>query len=526
VVDASQSNDPVVLRAEIAQLTARLQELERAAGVEARHRTERRLKASEELNRRILESLPGGLVHVDASGAILRANAEAERILGLEPGTLTTRGVHSPWEAYHEDGRPCPSTEFPVAKALVTGEDQRPTPIGVRRPDGAMSWALYNAIALRDPQTGAVTGAVVTFLDLTERKRADAERDATTALLATVFDAAPNIMMVATPDGVLEYINRTLPPYTCADAVGHPIAEFIPPEFYPSAQAAIRRAVETRGPASYESQGPAKLGRTTWFETRVGPVFKGDVLERLVLISDEITDRKYLEARLLAAERLATLGTLSAGLGHEINNPLTYVLGSLERISLRLRAAGEVDPTELGALVGQALEGAHRIRDILRDLAAFTHEGPGASAPLDVVAVLESALRIAASEVRKKAELVRDYAPIPRVRATASRLGQVLLNLVLNAAQAIPDDERTHSIRVTTRTTPAGEASISITDTGRGIPPENRERIFEPFFTTRPDGSGIGLWLCRTIVRELGGRIELASEIGVGSSFEVVLPPA
>jgi CheY-like chemotaxis protein len=149
-----------------------------------------------------------------------------------------------------------------------------------------------------------------------------------------------------------------------------------------------------------------------------------------------------------------------------------------------------------------------------------------ARAPVDVAHVLESAVRMAAHELRARATVHRTYGDVPLVDANEARLGQVFLNLVLNAAQAIPagDPERNH-IRLATSTDERGRVVVSIADTGCGIPPELRSRVFVPFFTTKAvGGSGLGLSIAQRIVADLGGEIDLTSEVGRGTELRVTLP--
>jgi PAS domain S-box-containing protein len=134
---------------------------------------------AEAVTRGILEAVPGGIVHVQRDGAILTANAEALRVLGLSYDALTQRYTsHFEPETIWEDGSPCPAASYPVSRALATGEPQPATTIGVRRPDGSTSWAVFRAVPLKHETTGAVTGAIVTFLDITERKAVETERAA------------------------------------------------------------------------------------------------------------------------------------------------------------------------------------------------------------------------------------------------------------------------------------------------------------------------------------------------------------
>ncbi len=239
---------------------------------------------------------------------------------------------------------------------------------------------------------------------------------------------------------------------------------------------------------------------------------------------------RELRGKLAIADRMVAVGTLAAGLAHEINNPLTYVSANLELLQKALGTMpGESEAVrDAKALVGDIREGVRRVRDTVRDLRLFSKADDGSSAPIDVERVLEFALNLADNEIKHRAVLARDLAPLPPVQANEGQLGQVFLNLLLNAAQSIPEGAaHQHEIRVVTRTDYAGHAVIEIRDTGCGIPEQDHARIFEPFFTTKArHGSGLGLSICDGIVASLEGRIEVESREGKGSVFRVVLPAA
>ncbi len=251
---------------------------------------------------------------------------------------------------------------------------------------------------------------------------------------------------------------------------------------------------------------------------------------------DEVVARRERRAAATAhaqAERLAALGTLAAGVAHEINNPLTYLLLHLEH-ALRLLP---VDSSELSAptaaqvrsLIAGAVDGARRIRDITRDVRAFARADDDRPSALDLRGPLTAALGLIEHQLRHRARLVRVDGPAPFVRAEEHRLAQVFLNLLANAVQALPDgDPERHEIRVTTDVDELGRAVIEIADTGAGIAPHVLPRVFEPFFTTRPvgEGTGLGLSISHGIVQSLGGTLELTSELGVGTRVRVVLPAA
>ncbi|HEX7840225.1 MAG TPA: ATP-binding protein, partial [Kofleriaceae bacterium] len=247
----------------------------------------------------------------------------------------------------------------------------------------------------------------------------------------------------------------------------------------------------------------------------------------------DITDRQRLRAKIVMSDRMASLGTLAAGIAHEINNPLAYIAGNLEVMAETLEAAELVpsaaDRTELSAQVRDAREGAERVRKIVHGLRSFSRSEREVRVPLAVPDVLEAAIRLTGNEVRHRAELVREFAPTPRVTADDGRLSQVFINLLINAAHAIPegrsDDNR---ITVRTRTDGDGRAVIEIEDTGRGIAPDVQSRVFDPFFTTKGvgGGTGLGLSICHGIVIGLGGQISIDSAPGRGTLVRVVLPPS
>jgi len=251
-----------------------------------------------------------------------------------------------------------------------------------------------------------------------------------------------------------------------------------------------------------------------------------------VNILRDLTERKQMEGRLVLADRMSSLGMLAGMIAHDINNPLAYVLANLHtlesevlpRLTLPAREQGE-----LHELVADAQVGASRAREIVQQLRIFSFSDVKAQlVPLEVHGVLESALRLAGNEIRHRARLVRDYREPLTVLGNAGQLGQVFVNLLVNAAQAIPEGEpQRHEVRVVTRSVD-GQVVVEVHDTGSGIPTERLERVFEPFFTTKEPGvgTGLGLSICRSIITGLGGRLEMESQVGRGSVFRVLLPAA
>ncbi len=244
------------------------------------------------------------------------------------------------------------------------------------------------------------------------------------------------------------------------------------------------------------------------------------------------SEARTLRERMAVADRLATAGTLAAGVAHEINNPLAAVVANLEIAAEELtRVVADNDDPVMSRVIdvlADARVASSRVATIVRDLQLFARSDEGRTAPVDVRRVVAGALKVAAHEIRHRARVVEEHVDGAVVSANESHLGQVVLNLLRNAAQALPEghaDE--HEVRVTTRVVD-GRVCLAIADTGSGIAPEHLERIFEPFYTTRPAGlaTGLGLAVCHGIVRSLSGEILVHTEVGRGTRVEVWLPAA
>jgi signal transduction histidine kinase len=336
------------------------------------------------------------------------------------------------------------------------------------------------------------------------------------------------------------------------------------------------------------------------------------LVELVGRVDRDIAKQRQAEGALRQAERMASLGTLAAGVAHEINTPLTYVVTNLALISERLPTLGTGDAAagaggalaervaaledlvsqaraacdqlvygfaaqlsdelrhefnnaqqlivyalgrladelavlaqggsvaraatpsgpplaQIDRLLRQARDGADRVRTIMRDLKTFSRPDEPTTTPVDVWRVLEWSINLASSEIHHRARLTTEREPVPLVMANEARLGQVFVNLLVNAAQAIPEGAvAMNEIRVTTRTDERGRALVEVRDTGSGIAPEILGQLFDPFFTTKPvgEGTGLGLSICHGIVTALGGELTVESELRRGTTFRVALPAA
>jgi signal transduction histidine kinase len=277
-------------------------------------------------------------------------------------------------------------------------------------------------------------------------------------------------------------------------------------------------------------------------------LLKGSLVRLLPAIEREMREaasrleKRKIQEQLLIAERMASVGLLAAGVAHEINNPLAVLVGNLELVSQQLNeltAAQSHDgsPAPLAVRLGELMpplrdagEAAERVRLIVRDLKVFSKASDAESrGPVDIRSVLESAIRMASNEIRHRARLIRDYADVTAVNGNESRLGQVFLNLIVNAAHAIPEGHaEANEIRIVTRMEASNRVAIEVHDTGSGIPIDVIPHIFDAFFTTKSAtiGTGLGLAICRRIIAEHDGEISVESRVGAGTVFRTLLPAA
>jgi two-component system, NtrC family, sensor kinase len=299
----------------------------------------------------------------------------------------------------------------------------------------------------------------------------------------------------------------------------------------------IRRVVET-GVFDRFEYAMEVLGGRRWFCSET--VSLNEHQGATFLIRD-ITLQKTLELRLLQADRLAALGTLAASVAHEVSNPLAYIstnlnfaLSTLAEVSKVLGAQAthpEFGPlshtlAECSEALEEARQGTQRLGHVTRDLKTYARGEDSIEGSADLHQALSRSINMAMGTIKTRARFINRLRAVPRVKGSEERLGQVFLNLLLNAAQAIPEgtpDRYSVEVRLGVEGT---FVVAEVRDTGSGIAPEHLGRIFDPFFTTKPVGvgTGLGLSICHSIVTSLGGDIHVESAVGKGTCFRVLLP--
>ncbi|NOY44960.1 MAG: PAS domain-containing protein [Deltaproteobacteria bacterium] len=498
----------------------------------------------------LLDALPAGVLAVDGEGTVTRANRAAATILGMEQGQLVG--------ARAEDvGVPCRGSGCAVAEG--GGPRCRNRELEVRDRWGLRRQLLWSCEEVRIEE--GESGCVASFIDVTEKKDLEIRVFQAKQEIEAVFDSITDPTAVVGRDGRIARANRAFShmvkrPFE--DLLGHALSEVGAPGAPDRVGALVRDVFATGEPAQAEHHDRAGA----IFQIRLFPIFKRGRVEQVVIRYQDITAERELEHRLAQSEKMASVGQLAAGIAHEINNPVGFILSNLNRLaeyasdldrfgrrSSDLAASaldGRMDPREaweaylrarqeadldflledVAEIVADCREGAERIRKIVTDLKTFSHPGGDDWEYADLNRCLESTLNIAWNELKYDCDVERDFGELPQVLCRPQQLNQVFLNLLVNAAHAVKEKGQGRGrVRVTTRQE-GDRVVVEISDTGVGIPPEHLRKIFDPFFTTKPvgKGTGLGLHLAAGIVRAHGGEIRVESTPGEGSTFRVVLP--
>jgi PAS domain S-box-containing protein len=352
-----------------------------------------------------------------------------------------------------------------------------------------------------------------------------AERDA--ALLAAhrefrgVLSAIPDGVAVLR-DGLVYFANPALLELVDRDdegVVGLPFVELVA-----EADRTEFLGREPNAPISVRMVSPSGSARLAELSAAGSISFEGR--PATILVARDITERRIAEEQLARAERLAALGELAAGVAHELNNPMAYVVMNLELLRSTLEAR-EDDATREPLV--EALDGIRRMQEIALELRTFSgSEDVGAPEAVAVDDAVESAINITRNQIRHRAAVHRDIEPGLAVYAREGPLVQVLVNVLANAADAIPHDGGEHAITVQVRALDGGRVQIAVSDTGAGIPPEILLRLFDPFATTkaRGQGSGLGLAISRRIIDRFGGDIRAENLPSGGAKISLTLPAA
>lgn len=441
-----------------------------------------------------------------AAGSIINANAAAERMFGYGPGEMKglvqADTIDDPERLKNAIAQGERTGSFGGELTLVrkdgTHFEGEVFTVRFDTADGQRIWMIiHNVSTLRESE--------LQFRALSEA----------TFEAVLVHDAGTILFANASAHKI----------YRSEDLRGSYMFDYVAPESLEM----VRRMSTTRAARPYEAVGKRADGTTFAAEARGRTIqYRGRTV-RIVTIRD-ISERKRLEADLAARERLATIGRLAAGVAHEVNNPLTFAMLNLEAVTRALEN-GNVEQEQRSRIVdmlGHIQTGLDRVSRVVQDMRTFSRVDPPSTAPITLGRVIAYAVSVAGSEVRARATLDVNVPDALYVRGDEARMGQVFVNLLVNAGHAIPEGHPDDN-RVEIRAEQLEDVvEVTVRDTGSGIPEAVREHLFEPFFSTKAAGVGVGLGLsiCHAIVTSLGGTISAEGADGGGTRFRVQLPRA
>jgi PAS domain S-box-containing protein len=467
-----------------------------------------------------------GTFSLELGTSLVTWSESVEKVVGAAPGLLD-RAPHPLSDFVHPEDLPRVLNALELA---VKNQQQFQADLRFRCGPLASLWVAMRGDVFRGAADVAAR-VVGTVMDISARKTGEDEL----RRQALMFESLNDAVVLVDLDGTILDWNTSaerLFGFSKAEAQGHEYCELLRLEEKATTPAAIQAAIKRYGRWNQELTALRKDGAPCFSEATVVPLRDRDGRHLASLaVHRDIGERRAMQAQLMVASRMASVGTLAAGVAHEINNPLAFINANLvwlrDQLETRRSVLGERGFEELDAVVAEARTGIERIGNIVRDLKAFSRvETEDALTPVDVRKALAFAMKMADKELRQRARVVTELEDVPPVLGSDGRLGQVFLNLLLNAAQAIPDQAvSTQEIRIRCRRRDR-VVVVEVSDTGGGIPAELQARIFDPFFTTRPvgEGAGLGLAVCQGIVRGLGGEIAVQSQVGHGSTFTVTLP--
>jgi PAS domain S-box-containing protein len=470
----------------------------------------------------VLDTVGALVVVLDADGDIVRFNRACEATVGRTLADVRGRPF---WDVFVDaEGRE-------AARAVLEGARARPSPTyhesalvtteGERR---TIAWASTSVLD-REESTSFI---VATGIDISERKRAEDALRRSEATARAFLESAAEAVLITDPSGTMTVVNtqaERIFGYSRDELVGQSVELLIPERLRTPHVQHRARYMDNPGIVPIGSRLPL-VGRRrdgTEFPVEVSLSFieTDDGLRVMAFVVD-ITERVAMQQRARQTDKLAALGTLAAGIAHEVNNPVG-IISTRAELMLREPGVTEQQTADLQVVLRQA----RRVGKIVTGLLSFARQSPGTREPVDVNAIIDDTVGLVEDPMRKsrvalRLELDRN---LPRILGDPTTVQQVILNLLTNAREAMTDGGE---VRIETAL--GGEAAdhvrVTVSDTGPGMPPDVVAKIFEPFYTTKTHGTGLGLAVSYGIVRDHGGTIDVESKPGEGTRFVLTFPVA
>lgn len=529
------------------------------------------LRGSEEFARSFLESSRDCVAHLSTDGMFLGVNNAGMDILGAGSSADL---VGTAFASFCADSEGLCSRMFSLAGAggHVRFEQR------VSGKGATDVWLDIHLTPIKDID-GSVRSVLMVGRDITDQRKVETEL----RKLMRAVEQNPASIVITDTNGIIEYVNPKfceVTGYRREEAIGQNPRVLksgeMPVDGYRELWATITAGGEWHG----EFHNRKKNGELFWESASISPIRDAEgTITHYVAVKEDITERKRLEAQLqrekdelgrayadlkrlqsqlLQQEKMSSIGQLAAGVAHEINNPMGFIMSNLNTLRKYLdrlsgfiglqdaalrdvaaspapshetmnriaaeRQARKIDFILEDAvnLLSESLDGAERVKRIVQDLKGFSRVDEAESTMADINAGIESTLNIVWNEIKYKATVHKEYGALPQTKCNPGQLNQVFMNILINAVQAIPE---TGEIRVRTWAE-RGSIFVAISDSGTGMPPEMVNRIFEPFFTTKEvgKGTGLGLSIAYDIVKKHGGDISVTSEAGQGTTFTIAIP--
>ncbi len=523
--------------------------------ITARMHMEEALVRSEALFRSIWDTSIVGLRLTDADGRVLRANEAYCKIVGKQKSEIEG---HFFSEAYASESGILEKHRVRFANRSISPQLERRMVLW----NGKAVWVELSNSFVELGDQGTILLSI--YRDVTERKAAEGELASERELLLTLIDNLPDRVYVKDAEARFLINNmphvRALGETTRQAVVGKTDFDFRPHEVAAKSNADDQHVIATGEPLiNREEQIVSRSGRSATILTTKVPYRDQDgKIKGLVGIGRDITELKRMQGTLVQADKMASLGALTAGIAHEINNPLAYVSSNMNRLeeyfadatalleqwqslgkSLAhapdgigaelakldehaLRIDLEFILQDFPAMITSIRDGIQRIKKIVDGLRGFAHTTQHAFSDANINDAIEETLTVVWNELKYKAAIVKKFSVVPPVKCNIGEIKQVLVNLLVNAAHAI---EGMGTITITTKAD-TDNVLVAIRDTGCGIPSANLKRIFDPFFTTKSvgRGTGLGLWISSTIIGKHNGSLTVESTVGSGTQFLISLP--
>ncbi|MFA5629381.1 MAG: PAS domain S-box protein [Dehalococcoidales bacterium] len=501
-----------------------------ARDITSRKEAEEALRKSEEEYRTLFETMAQGVIFWDSAGKLISANKAAIDIWGLNLEVASDKTVFDgEIVAVTEEGLPFPKEEFPSVLALQNGQAVEGVVMGILKPSGKdYRWVVAGSRPRFRNGEKRPYQAYATFTDITQIKKIERDlikseeklRQSINSWEAT-FNSIESVICLLDLDGTIINCNKAMNKLT-----GKTDKEIEGKKCYEVMQFASELTKSCPHFRSVKS-GRRESGEfeidNKWYYVAADPMFdsKGQVVGS-VHIMEDITERKKMAEKMVLTDRLASIGELSSGITHELNNPLTSVVG-LTQLMLEKE---NIAPDLLKDLQMINSE-AQRAARIVKNLLVFARKHENEMHPASVENILEKVLELREYEQKvHNINVIRDYAPdLPYVSMDWFQIQQVFLNIVVNAEFAMSEANGGGTLTIKTEMV-EGMVKISFIDNGRGIDPENIKHLFDPFFTTKVvgRGTGLGLSISHGIISQHHGNIYVKSKLGEGSVFTVELP--